>query len=625
MAASKGGSEIMKLSADRIEKSLAASLKVHKTPEKPYLLEKNSRSNPKEVIISFPASGAFKDWFSKTTFGETEIDLKLFPSLRSIGNNIPALVNKFFLQRFQELLEKSSLKTEVDDAMNKKKQIVFAGHSSGGPVAILATLWTMEHYLTPKSRGGIHPLCITFGSPLVGNHIFSHATRRENWSEYFFQFVLRYDIVPRILLAPLSSLDQGFEAVSEIIDPKNRSFMSESSLKRIASPSVFYFEVMSNAATVTRHAACKLMGTTEATLETLANFVPLSPYKPFGTYIFSTTSGNEGKQIVMKNPDAILQVMFFSAQLSSEEETAQVSFESLRQHLTYGIELQKNLGLQNFVLLDQLEKIPLSEHTTPGSNIATINIALNDLGLSTRARLCIQAAAALEERKRINEKSIEGKKKFMEEKMNALASYRETRGHQKKGYYDAFKDQLDAQDFHANVWRLELAGVWDEIIEKLLNDELPDEFEVNEEWIDIGTKFRRLVEPLDIANYYRHSRNSNGRAYMDKGGRPKRYRYTQRWLEHAKPERRGRENVYSESCFWAEVEDLCYKSSKDDKENFEDVKEKVLELEKQMKKWNEDDEIGKDVFLEDSTFVKWWKKLPIQHRQESCIKNLVEV
>jgi enhanced disease susceptibility 1 protein len=109
MAASK----IIELSTERIEKSLAASLKVHKTPEKYFLLEKNSRSNPKEVIISFPASGAFKDWFSETTFGETKIDLKLFPSLRSIGNNEPALVNKFFLQRFQDLLEKSSLKIEV--------------------------------------------------------------------------------------------------------------------------------------------------------------------------------------------------------------------------------------------------------------------------------------------------------------------------------------------------------------------------------------------------------------------------------------------------------------------------------------------------------------------------------
>lgn len=113
MASSRGGSESMELSADKIEKSFAAALKVHKTPEKHYLLEKNNKTNPPEVIISFPASGAFKDWYSKTTFGETEIDLSLFPSLRSIGNNEPALVNKSFLQRFKDILTKSSLRDEV--------------------------------------------------------------------------------------------------------------------------------------------------------------------------------------------------------------------------------------------------------------------------------------------------------------------------------------------------------------------------------------------------------------------------------------------------------------------------------------------------------------------------------
>lgn len=265
--------------------------------------------------------------------------------------------------------------------MNRQKQIVFAGHSSGGPLAILATLWTLENYLTPKSQGGIPPLCITFGSPLIGDHIFSHATRREIWSHYFFHFVMRYDIVPRILLAPLSSFDQRFETVSQLIDPKYKSFMSESSLGRIASISDFYFEVMSNAATVTRHAACKLMGTTEATLETIANFVPLSLYRPFGTYIFCTTSGNEGKQIVIKNPDAVLQVMFFSAQLSSEAESDEVSYKSLRQHISYGTELIKNLGMQNVVVLDQLQNLPLSDNTTLDGIIGTINTALNDLGL----------------------------------------------------------------------------------------------------------------------------------------------------------------------------------------------------------------------------------------------------
>ena len=167
----------------------------------------------------------------------------------------------------------------------------------------------------------------------------------------------------------------------------------------------------------------------------------------------------------------------------------------------------------------------------------------------------------------------------VEEKMIDLEKYREVQEPQKKGYCDAFKDQLESEDFQANVKRLELAGVWDEIIEKLLNYELPEEFEGKKERIEIGTKFRRIVEPLDIANYYRHSRNHDGHVYMAKGGRPKRYRYTQRWLEDA--EKRG-EGGYSESCFWAEVEDLSH-----DTEVFEDVQEKVEALEGFISKWDE--------------------------------------
>jgi len=259
----------------------------------------------------------------------------------------------------------------VKEAMDKKKQIVFAGHSSGGPMAILATLWTLEKY-PPNSHGGITPLCITFGSPLIGNHIFSHATRRENWSSYFFHYVMRYDIVPRILFAPLSSLDQSFEQISQSFNPRSKSFMSES-VGRSSATSDFYFTIISNAATVTSHAASKLMGTTNTTLETLENFIPLSPYRPFGTYFFCT--GN-GKKIMITNPNAVLQVLFFSAQLSTEAEATQVAYRSLSEHTIYGTELQQ-IAAQNVVHLDQqhLQNLALSEDDAGGSN---------DLGLVSK-------------------------------------------------------------------------------------------------------------------------------------------------------------------------------------------------------------------------------------------------
>nr|AAF78523.1 lipoxygenase-non-heme Fe(Ii) metalloprotein [Pyrus pyrifolia] len=53
--------------------------------------------------------------------------------------------------------------------------------------------------------------------------------------------------------------------------------------------------------------------------------------------------------------------------------------------------------------------------------------------------------------------------------------------------------------------------------------DLPDEFEAIPEWVKLGTEFRHLVEPLDIANFYRHAKGEDTGVYM-KRGRPKRYK-----------------------------------------------------------------------------------------------------
>lgn len=146
--------------------------------------------------------------------------------------------------------------------------------------------------------------------------------------------------------------------------------------------------------------------------------------------------------------------------------------------------------------------------------------------------------------------------------------------------------------------------------------ELPDEFEGHREWIDIGTRYRRIVEPLDIANYYRHLKHEDTGSYLIKG-RPKRYRYTQRWLEYALK----MPGSSWESCFWAEIEELCLRTV--NMVLFEDVQGHILSLERQVQKWVQDMQLGDDIFFEDSTFVKWWKTLPQQHRSGSCISAFI--
>ncbi|PWA78721.1 protein EDS1L [Artemisia annua] len=101
------------------------------------------------------------------------------------------------------------------------------------------------------------------------------------------------------------------------------------------------------------------------------------------------------------------------------------------------------------------------------------------------------------------------------------------KAHQKKVPQEKLKGtqiQKGKEDSEANVKGLKLAGIWDIIVEMLKWYELPDKFESNEDWTKLGTKFRKLVKLLDIANYKRRSKDDDTGSYLREGGRPKRYK-----------------------------------------------------------------------------------------------------
>ena len=58
------------------------------------------------------------------------------------------------------------------------------------------------------------------------------------------------------------------------------------------------------------------------------------------------------------------------------------------------------------------------------------------------------------------------------------------------------------------------------------------------------------------------------------------------------------------------------------KGGFASVKEKDLQLEEQVKKWINGNELGKDALFKKSTFMKWWETLPYEHKLKSCIKDI---
>ncbi|KAG9456740.1 hypothetical protein H6P81_001248 [Aristolochia fimbriata] len=614
MAISEGRNqgEVFGIGEAIISESCSLSMKLSQTSFPPAFLQSSGRSHQRgssasHAIFAFSPFFSLHDWDHQIQHGD---DLSLFPSLRLLGGYETALIHPPFLRRFHHILATSLLDHEVRKAVAERKRIILTGHSFGGAIAVLATVWLLEQSFKLKNpTNQILPFCVTFGSPLVGDTVFGHSLRREDWAQQFLHFVSRYDLIPRILLSPI---DPQMHQVLQFFHPNSPSFNQEE-ISSSQQALHLYSTVTRNASYVAAHSACRAMGSTSPLLDTLPGLVKMSPYRPAGTYVFSGV-GN-GRSVIVKNSDAVLQLLFYCLQVSPEEDVAEIASRSLKKHLMYESEVRHCLEKMDVVLLEHLERVPLSSEEVGEDDVALIQSALKDLGMSTEARLSLRAAGDVERQRMVNQSRIDSNYDKIEKALKSLESYKSSCSLRGIGYYDSFKLQRDTEDFTANLKRLELAGLFDEIIEMMKRYELPDAFETRVEWVKLGTNYRRLVEPLDIANYYRHSLNEDTGPYAVKG-RPKRYKVAQQWLERTRLSPVG---SCSESCFWAIVEELRM-----EKKPFGEMEEGVLELERQLLGWLASGEMAKDMLVEGSTFVHWWKSLPLEHRMSSCVGKLMD-
>lgn len=181
--------------------------------------------------------------------------------------------------------------------INESKSIVITGHSIGGTTASLCALWLLSYLQSASSTLSV--LCITFGSPLLGNEALSRAILRESWGGNFCHVVSKYDIMPRLLFAPLESCTRQLHfllqywQMSMTSSPSNFGHLPVLQLGEEEKAKLFRFISHYNL-------QVSLMAQAEAGEEK-----PNSLYWTFGNYLFCSQEG----AICVENAASVIKMM----------------------------------------------------------------------------------------------------------------------------------------------------------------------------------------------------------------------------------------------------------------------------------------------------------------------------
>ncbi|KAL7131947.1 hypothetical protein ABFS83_12G039100 [Erythranthe nasuta] len=406
------------------------------------------------------------------------------------------MVHAGILQLFLSFYHNHYFQQQILEISNKCKSIIFTGHSLGGAVASLSTLWLLSHNIqTPV-------LCITYGSPLLGNEPFSQAILQQRWSGNFCHIVLIPKIPPSLSL---------FDKVSDIV-------MNDQETK---------------------------------------NTCMVGPYWPFGSYMLMTENG----AICLDNATAIVEFLHLT-----------MTSEGFCNNPNNSCVVEDGLKYEDYVgkiCRRYLGKGKCMDSFSESSSEAGIALALASSRISSQetvyeaAKKCLANARQLGWRRNLNNAKmavslakinpcraqLEWYKSYCDESDNEL------------GYYDSFKQRgASRRDAKVNMNRIRLGCFWDDFIYKLENNHLTHDFHKLPKYVNASQFYKLLVEPLEIAEYYRKN------VHMEKGhyiehGREKRFKIFDKWWrerkvgdEEGKP-RSKYASLTQDSCFWARVEE----------------------------------------------------------------------
>lgn len=163
-----------------IKRACHLAMEAHKDPQKPFIVKRKCFSS--KIIFAFPGTWSTGDWFYRGTstkqFGETKVNLEVFPSIRSIGNAEIASVNNAFLRRFLSIMEKPALHNEVHasvllhfQTLSHSTQLYWSSGSILSVIGFGKSECHLPHLHILISKTHPQPLPTRIPSPLFNFHL----------------------------------------------------------------------------------------------------------------------------------------------------------------------------------------------------------------------------------------------------------------------------------------------------------------------------------------------------------------------------------------------------------------------------------------------------------------------
>ncbi|KAF8028979.1 hypothetical protein BT93_E1602 [Corymbia citriodora subsp. variegata] len=325
---------------------------------------------------------------------------------------------------------------------------------------------------------------------------------------------------------------------------------------------------------------------------------PVPPYKPFGTFLLYSESGDE----YLEDPESLM-----------------------KQHIHENLEaVAENKKSQTFDYkydLERVEKKLLERDYEAGITVqvAAAGRQQQNEGFSAMTESIVEHEHDIIKQQREEfdpDEELSERKVYlalMERYMKKCRANGEG-----PGYYDSFKNAREQRDNGVDKYKTYLTNYWENVVDDARKKPPTWGAPLRHRLLFAGTSYRRIVEPLDIAEYYRRGRKD----YLTRG-RSKHYEQLEKWLEdHSKKEEKDRpsepkgENLTEDSCFWAHVEEATRSCRLLDRASSE--QEKLTKFEEYAMDLIKKQKVSSDIFLEKSSYMQWWREY------EEILKKKVE-